>query len=464
MCGILYVDSIKTKSAAKPTLKRYRHQAHRGKRGFGYIAFNDKVDGVIRDTEENGICGKLVSERASRVLFHHRLPTSLPNYDEATHPIVVKNKGLDFDYYVIHNGVISNYKTLYDTLKKEGWVFTTEMRSEERVSFLNASKPVYYDDVDDDVKLSINDSEVFAIDIAKFIDGKSNYVSSNGTIAFIALQTDKKGVVKNIFYGHNNGNPLKMENDKSIFVLKSEGHGSDVPVDIIYKRDAITGETSERKCYSMSYTKTAPVGYHNRSAYEDNNEYKDRGGAYKPIDKELDKKVEAKKEDNPTPSLDWGDSDYDMGSRYENYARTNNGRLIDAYNGVRSPYVGQFPKEVEEETFESVMNIEETDFRLSLLEIEANGDASSAQTMRELAADVMECITTYNETACELNSAIILMNAAQKGTEKDEIGSAMSLLDEASAMHMRSASSLRASKAELHAWMYDAEPVSVIDV
>ena len=83
--------------ASKPVQRRYTAQKSRGVRGFGYIAVeNGKIKRVVRSTTEAGIERELKQETASEILFHHRLPTSTPNVEDSTHPIVIKNKLLKY--------------------------------------------------------------------------------------------------------------------------------------------------------------------------------------------------------------------------------------------------------------------------------------------------------------------------------------------------------------------------------
>lgn len=255
MCGILCVDVKRGTSAVKPLLKRYRKQDHRGHNGYGYVTINEDgyVSEVVRDTTEEGIIAALQNENASKIMFHHRAPTSLPNYLGATHPFFISDDRFKFDYYVIHNGVINNHTTIWEGYKKEGIKFLSEMVEGKFHEFVNTGE--YYDKTETTTK--VNDSEVFAVDIVHYIEGLQNWVKSSGTIAFIALQVDKseqnKGKVISLIYGHNDGNPIELEEDKTLFVLSSEAGGKDVDSDKIYFKDWETGAVSCEEVRSLAY-------------------------------------------------------------------------------------------------------------------------------------------------------------------------------------------------------------------
>lgn len=275
MCGILWVQSKRDRDAVKPLLKRYRVQDGRGTDGFGFMTVSPdgKASEVFRATQEKDLLRGIKDSRATSFLLHHRFPTSLPNYEGATHPLVVKNEAFKYDYYIVHNGVISNYKTLFEEYRKRH-KFLTEMEEVKIHRFVNSDE--YYEF---DPTTSVNDSEIFAFDLAEYIEGKSNIIRSSGTIAFIGLQCEKDGTVVNLIYGHNTGNPLIMEDDKVMFALKSEGHGVEVPENKIFFRNLNTGKTLERKASGMRY-----FGYNYNSSSKKSTKYKSWSAAGKGVD------------------------------------------------------------------------------------------------------------------------------------------------------------------------------------
>jgi len=257
MCGILFVSAREGRNAVKPTLRRWRKQKHRGSEGFGYVTIdqNNKIGEVMRATTGTEIEKMLRQETAKHIMFHHRMPTSTPNYVEATHPLVVQWNKLDHDYYIVHNGVISNWQETFEKYKTEGYVFRTEFHQYKAEEFVN-SKKVY----SEDPEIKINDSESFAIDLAMFLDGKKDAIESVGSIAFIAIQTDKNSYVKKIFWGHNYRNPLLLEQDNTVFALRSMGGSSkDVKTDVLFSLEWDTGEIIEKSInigYGFAVDKT----------------------------------------------------------------------------------------------------------------------------------------------------------------------------------------------------------------
>jgi len=244
MCGILFVKSRKGSDVSKPLLKRFGVQKGRGQEGFGFMSVNrdGHVSDVFRAEELKDTINAVRECEDGAILFHHRFPTSTPNYAGATHPIAVKDARFEYDYYVIHNGVIQNDDALFEIFKKEGHVFTTEIEEVMMHRFVNSDEKYTFEK-----KTKFNDSEVFAIDLARVLEGQQQYLRSSGSIAFIAIQATKDGVVKSVLWGHNNGNPLVIEDDNTLLALKSLGHGKAVPVDVLFTMDWDTGVVTERK-------------------------------------------------------------------------------------------------------------------------------------------------------------------------------------------------------------------------
>lgn len=240
MCGILYVKRD-TANANKTVIKRYHKQRLRGISGFGYITIDKgKVSNLRRFEYENDMVKAIKQEESNEILFHHRTPTSTPNISETNHPILVENEMLDKKYYVIHNGIISNDLELKKEHEELGFKYTTEM-SEETV----------YKTIDREIvsesTVKFNDSEVFAIDLALFLEGKSKKIKSKGSIAFICLETDKKDNIQKIHYGHNDKNPLVIEKSDGMLILKSEGKGEDTEIDTLYSLNYTSNELIERE-------------------------------------------------------------------------------------------------------------------------------------------------------------------------------------------------------------------------
>ncbi len=93
-----------------------------------------------------------------------------------------------------------------------------------------------------------NDSESLAIELAKVIDGQKTDIEAKGSIAFIALQVDKKTAkVKKVFYGRNYSNPLKLQTNKAFFSLTSEGEGEQVTPNVLHCYDMESGLFTEKE-------------------------------------------------------------------------------------------------------------------------------------------------------------------------------------------------------------------------
>ena len=281
MCGILYVKREDGIPACGIVKKRYFKQKDRGSEGFGYVAIvGGYVTAVERSESEKNILESLASEKSTEIIFHHRFPTSTPNFAEMAHPIVVDNPILKSRYYIVHNGVITNDTEMRTEHIKMGFRYTTDMQ--ETTGYSIGGKN-YITEAED----KFNDSESFAIDIAMFFDGKKNVLDSVGSIAFICVETNKRNKVKYIHYGHNGGNPLNKESGGGFSVLKS-ATGEKTPDNVIYSIDYETGITTETSVPIGDYY-TKPSGYSGSSygysayGYSDRDwEKDDDGGLYLP--------------------------------------------------------------------------------------------------------------------------------------------------------------------------------------
>jgi hypothetical protein len=150
-----------------------------------------------RATTEREIAAKLQAEQATEVLFHHRLPTSTPNF------------------YVVHNGVISNAEALRSRRETDGFRYTTLMRTE-----WITQRATYYDHI-------FNDSEALAVEPARHLDGSSAAIAADGSIAFIAWQADKQTRrLRGVHYGRNEGSPLVVHETADVLSITNEGDPS----------------------------------------------------------------------------------------------------------------------------------------------------------------------------------------------------------------------------------------------
>jgi len=142
MCGIIatkYYNSVKTSNNNKNNeqlRKKIRHiyenQKHRGTQGGGMLIKTTKANKVTfmrartEDSDElfsNSKQKFSVIKEGDILLAHHRFPTTNDRGFKTTHPFVNETG----DIALIHNGTISNWKTLHKTLKEEGHDFETEL-------------------------------------------------------------------------------------------------------------------------------------------------------------------------------------------------------------------------------------------------------------------------------------------------------------------------------------------------
>jgi predicted glutamine amidotransferase len=235
MCGIVQIIRFDGKSAHRMVERRYQHQKTRGQLGFGFVAVEkDLTIKVERATTEKEILKSLDGYRESAmILFHHRMPTSMPNYKEGTHPIKVSDKSFQFDYYVAHNGIISNEVTL----KKEHDDLKIEYSTLMDVSHVNKNGEAYkFGDI-------WNDSETLAVELALYIEGKKTVMDARGSIAFVLYQVDKdtQKIVK-MYYGRNETNPLFIHRCKEFMSLCSQSAGDLVEINKLHCYDPLTGE------------------------------------------------------------------------------------------------------------------------------------------------------------------------------------------------------------------------------
>jgi len=243
MCGILYGKRSDNFPVAKSLLKRYDKQRNRGIQGFGYISIKDGVvTDVVRTLTEFEMERKLKDEVSDEILLHHRYPTSTPNIIEATHPIVVKNDILEHDYYVIHNGVLTNDDDLKKTHESMGFVYGSII---ENIEITKIGGKI----TKKETTIKYNDSEAFAIELALYLDKVKDSIDIIGGSAFICLETDKDGRILKIHYGRNAGKPLVIEDNNSIFFIKSDGAGKDVPENVIITKDYLSGIITENDVY-----------------------------------------------------------------------------------------------------------------------------------------------------------------------------------------------------------------------
>lgn len=219
MCGLVAAISKKGKPAAHRVFELYRNQHLRGMAGYGYLAIhNGKLVNEVRALTEAEIKPKLLKEKASVILFHHRKPTSTNNTLRTTHPMFVSHESLDYDYFIMHNGVITNASFRKQNHKNLGFQYLTEHTLRTVAEYPDGEiEPVAV------IGDKFNDSESLAIDLARYIETDDTRVHSVGAAAFMGIQLEKgTDNVHSIFFGHNYGRDLKWSKSKNWATIASE--------------------------------------------------------------------------------------------------------------------------------------------------------------------------------------------------------------------------------------------------
>lgn len=230
MCGIsaaFHYGEKKKETVNHHIMDTYEEQHHRGTEGFGLVCLGEPKEPitVIRATEPIKALVDLYMNGTTMAIFHHRSPTATINDLSQTHPMMVESDNLKYNYVVVHNGVIRNAdemfkkheleKFIYTTYYETHYPFRTSLRSEKAVP-------------------KFNDSESLAIELAKFLDGKSEKLECQGSAAFIVLQCNKDWTPVALHFGRNTMNPLNMDRDESSLYLSSEGQGDPIEPGIMY--------------------------------------------------------------------------------------------------------------------------------------------------------------------------------------------------------------------------------------
>jgi len=255
MCGIISIKRLDGHAPHKMLHKRYQMQKSRGTEGFGFVMLKgSKIVAYERAETEADIMDRLDQLQGDEVIFHHRFPTSTENLMEAAHPIKVSHESLKHDYYLIHNGIIRNPEAWKDIHEKEGFTYNTRIAVEKRTWH----RSIFISD-------EFNDSEALAIELAKDLDKQGNGINVSGSIAFVMLQADKEGNATRLFWGRNDGYPLKINELKKVFrTIASEGNGILVPENKLYEFD-YTRKTVSCRDYAVGVH--TPMGFTNYQSY-----------------------------------------------------------------------------------------------------------------------------------------------------------------------------------------------------
>lgn len=236
MCGLIAAINVSKDKNKKPVnqhmIDMYENQYRRGTEGYGIIHLNkDLKVNLLRATEPTKFMYDLYNNKSAMMFAHHRHPTSTPNKLEQTHPIFVSNEWMKYDYYVSHNGIITNC----DELKKEhegrGIQYTTEIKTpteEKKTTEYGYCTTTYFG------RNKFNDSESIAVEMALFLEGLKENVAFKGGAAFTIVQVDKKTKKAVAFHWGRHNNPLNFQRLNGIIQIASEGPGKAIDEDTIY--------------------------------------------------------------------------------------------------------------------------------------------------------------------------------------------------------------------------------------
>ena len=252
MCGIIAGVSLDGHDVNEEVYYQFQDQSARGTRGFG-MAMLDKPEKegekpfihVRRSTDEIGAVCDLKLFPTSLILFHHRTPTSSDNKIQQTHPILVSNECLVYDWLICHNGMINNADEMKKAHEKLGFKYST----------------------DDGTNIkNYNDSECIATDLALLFEREhikkefgfeKDKIEAKGSAAIIGLQLSKETHEPVcLFYGRNAGNPLKVFRDQRIIFISSEGKG-----EIVKPGEFTIVDLTHKNLKQKTYDLTIPYYY-----------------------------------------------------------------------------------------------------------------------------------------------------------------------------------------------------------
>lgn len=262
MCGLGLVMSMKKKHTGQRAFDIYKKQDHRGKQGYGFISIdNGHIKQVFRSKDENSFKSALMKDNSKIILLHHRFPTSTKNVLGATHPIFVRHAELKFDYYIAHNGVITNAHALKTEHEKLGYEYNTAFR-EKTVAVYNDGRT---EDMTSEVPV-FNDSESLAIEISRHIEGLQDKINTRGAAAFIGIAVEKGGTkVDKIFFGKNKGRDLCVQETTKWYIVSSET-GSDLEDLKLWQYKLETNQWYESDLPIDVAEPVCHVGFHNSFA------------------------------------------------------------------------------------------------------------------------------------------------------------------------------------------------------
>lgn len=211
-------------------MESYKEQKGRGTDGFGFLELNEDELQLHRFVYEVDALKGLADSKAPEILFHHRWPTSNINSAKSNHPIMSDSDVYQYNYYMIHNGHITNHFELKEAHNKLGIAYNTM--------------------VDD----KTNDSESLLHELALVIEEKKEYkdFAAKGSMAFVMVQTSKLNIPVALYYGKGWSSDLTKNEDENILEIKSIGGKDMVTANILFRFDYETHETTQKEL-ELSY-------------------------------------------------------------------------------------------------------------------------------------------------------------------------------------------------------------------
>ena len=245
MCGIIY---YRGPDAPLKVMRQYRKQHNRGREGFGWINIKAKPE-RRRFKGELMTMFQLGKLQSKELMFHHRFPTSTDNEKSCNHPIG-NISDYKLNYYLVHNGIISNAGALFKEHQKLGLNYETIMTGKT---------------------MSFNDSECLLHELALYLEGRKKKIGTMGSVAFMLEVTDKNNNHLYTYFGRNESNPLKISKDNCMIASELK-KGTDIQTNMLFKIQ--NGEITSKPLKigkTFQYQSSYPIYHQSRqsSIYDD---------------------------------------------------------------------------------------------------------------------------------------------------------------------------------------------------
>jgi len=208
MCGIIGFIPKQHKTKSSQRIKaQYQDQHTRGQDGFGIIHISpQRTITTTRSTEPISALLDLREQKDGIIFFHHRYPTSSQNLLSQTHPISVSHDELDYDWLIMHNGVIKNEDAVRKTHEELEEPYTYNTLIDYQLTKKN----------------EFSDSETFAIELARYLEGITEKIEAVGSAAFLGVCVNKKtGKAEKAIWGRGKGRPLETLETKAGILIGS---------------------------------------------------------------------------------------------------------------------------------------------------------------------------------------------------------------------------------------------------